>query len=373
MIVAIGLGYVALRLSPSSYGLGLFQLGAYTPPLVGSPRAIRYDEWAVLTPQFQAAVNNDFNVINNTSFYRETLLGTSGLPLRNWGLIFKPQVWAFFIVSPAFAYSIYWAIQFVAFLCGWSMLLRRLGFRATTAAIASVVLFLSPFVQLGASRFGFQLALFPWVVWLVVALRSDVRLAVTLALLVPVWFMGQFYVPGIPPLILLGVALVLAFQPSILTVRRCAAVVLGGAVGVAITLAYFDPVFRAFSDSVYPGSRWTLGGALPIWQSISQLIPGTTSEGFEHVVGANICAIAVVSSWFPLAAICMVTLEGGGQVSPRRDLAERRVSTDRGDVEPGNWPHDLATNDHRCSDELHVRTRSLDGTASPLRQPALLW
>ena len=139
-----------------------------------------------------------------------------------------------------------------------------------------------------------------------VALRSDVRLAVTLALLVPVWFMGQFYVPGIPPLILLGVALVLAFQPSILTVRRCAAVVLGGAVGVAITLAYFDPVFRAFSDSVYPGSRWTLGGALPIWQSISQLIPGTTSEGFEHVVGANICAIAVVSSWFPLAAICMV-------------------------------------------------------------------
>ena len=99
-------------------------------------------------------MNNDFNVINNTSFYRETLLGTSGLPLRNWGLIFKPQVWAFFIVSPAFAYSIYWAIQFVAFLCGWSMLLRRLGFRATTAAITSVVLFLSPFVQLGGPASG---------------------------------------------------------------------------------------------------------------------------------------------------------------------------------------------------------------------------
>ena len=65
-------------------------------------------------------MNNDFNVVNRTSFYGETLLGTSGLPLRNWGLIFKPQVWAFFFVSPALAYSIYWAVQFVAFLCGWS-------------------------------------------------------------------------------------------------------------------------------------------------------------------------------------------------------------------------------------------------------------
>ena len=306
VIVAIGLGYVALRLSPSSYSLGLYQLGAYSPPVVGSPRLIRYDEWAVLTPQFQAAVNNDFRVVNETSFYGETLLGTSGLPIRNWGLIFKPQVWAFFVASPAIAYSIYWATQFVAFLCGWSVLLRKLGFKATTAAITASVLFLSPFVQAWWSGFGFQLALFPWVVWLVLAVRSHVALAAILALVVPVWFIGQFYVPGIPPLVLLGLGLLLAFRPATLTLRRCAAIAAGGAAGGAITLAYFHPVFRAFSDSVYPGSRWTLGGALPAWQSASQLFPGITSEGYREVVGENICVIAVVSSWLPLAAICVV-------------------------------------------------------------------
>ena len=106
-VLVIAAIYVALHLSPSSYALALGQLGEPETPLLGTPRAIRTDEWSVTTPLFQAAVNNDFRETNDTSFYSENLRSFIGLPLLNWGLVFKPLVWPFFIVPPALAYSFF--------------------------------------------------------------------------------------------------------------------------------------------------------------------------------------------------------------------------------------------------------------------------
>ncbi|MDQ3672670.1 MAG: hypothetical protein M3364_09600 [Actinomycetota bacterium] len=127
-VVVLAALYVALRLSPSSYAISLQQLGAAETPLLGEPQGIRSDEWAVVTPLFQIAVNNDFQETNATSFYGETLHTFIGLPLLNWGLLFKPLVWPFFAVSPDFAYSFFWAANIALMLVGWSLLLRVLGF-----------------------------------------------------------------------------------------------------------------------------------------------------------------------------------------------------------------------------------------------------
>jgi hypothetical protein len=124
-VLLLALVDVALSLSPSSYGLALGLLGEQVSALAGIPRRIRTEEWSVVTPLFQAVVNNDFRETNETSFYSETLRSFVGLPLLNWGLLFKPQVWAFFVLPPALAYSIYWASIAVLQLVGWSLALRE--------------------------------------------------------------------------------------------------------------------------------------------------------------------------------------------------------------------------------------------------------
>src|ERR1700686_5174906 len=90
-----GLLYTCLGLTPSSYGVVLSQIGAPEQgPVLGTARGIRGDEWAASTPYFQAAVRNGFRRTNETSFYREDLRCVYVLPLKDWSLIFKPELWA---------------------------------------------------------------------------------------------------------------------------------------------------------------------------------------------------------------------------------------------------------------------------------------
>lgn len=282
-------------------------------PLLGTPRAIRSDEWSVMTPLFEAAANNDFREVNDTSFYHETLRSFIGLPLLNWGLVFKPLVWPFFVVPPALAYSFFWAANAALMLIGWSLLLRSFGFSRTVAAFTSAILYFSPLVQAWSGP-GPQLALFPWILLALVRIRSPIRLAVALAALVPVWWMSMFYLPALPPLFFLALALCLAFRPDVFAWRRLVGAVTGVAAGAAITFAYFSPVFRAYADSVYPGRRWAGGGGLPEWQVLSQLLPGTTTEHYTNLIAANISEAATVASWLTALALCVIDY---GQVRRR--------------------------------------------------------
>ncbi len=170
-MLVLAVVYVVLHLSPSSYALALGQLGENETPLLGSPRGIRTDEWSVMTPLFEAAVNNDFHEVNATSFYGENLRSFIGLPLLNWGLAFKPLVWPFFVVPPALAYSFFWAATAALMLIGWSLLLREFGFSRAVAGFTSAILYFSPFVQAWSGPSPL-LALFPWVMLALVRIRS---------------------------------------------------------------------------------------------------------------------------------------------------------------------------------------------------------
>ena len=307
-MLLLAAAYVALHLSGSSYALALGLLGEHETPLVGHPRLIRTDEWSVATPLFQAAVNNHFHETNDTSFYHETLRSFIGLPLLNWGLVFKPLVWPFFLVPPALAYSFLWAASAALMLIGWSLLLRTLGFSRTVAALTSAILYFSPFVQAWSGP-GAQLAFFPWVMLALVRTRSPMLLAVELSVLVPVWLISLFYLPAIPPLVFLALALCLAFKREVFVLSRLVGALAGAAIGVSITMAYFSPVLRAFADSVYPGSRWVSGGGLPEWQVLSQFLPGTTTEHYANLVAANICEAATVATWLPVLALCIADVK----------------------------------------------------------------
>jgi hypothetical protein len=305
-VVLVGLLYAALHLSPSSYALALHQLGENVAPLAGDPQIARSDEWAVGTPLFQAAVANHFHAVNNTSFYSESLLTTGALPIWNWGIALKPQLWGFAVFSPSLAYSIFWAVLACAMLIGWSLLLRRVGFSPTIAAASSTLLFFSPFVQTWWTGIGPQLAFFPWIVLLALAIRSVVLCAAALAVAVPVWLIAQFYVPGVPGLVYLALALVLIFEPGLFRTRTVIAWLAGLLVGIAVTWAYFRPVIDEFANSVYPGHRWYDGGGLSLPQIVSQLLPSTTTEGHQSLLAMNISEVSTVCSWLPLLTLMLV-------------------------------------------------------------------
>src|SRR5205807_5871118 len=105
-------------------------------------------EWAFWTPFVQIAVNNEFERINETSPYQEDLRNFNALPLKDWGIVFKPQFWAFFVLPPATAFSLMHTSIFVACLVGWYFCALALGFNRTEAALLSVTIFALPYVQL---------------------------------------------------------------------------------------------------------------------------------------------------------------------------------------------------------------------------------
>jgi hypothetical protein len=141
--------YVLLGWSPSSYGVQLARIGLPgAGGVAGEPREIREDEWGRWTSFVRVAVNNDFQRFNRTSPYGEDLRNVEGLPLADWGLIFKPYYWLFFVAGAAPAFSFYHAFWIAAFLIGYHHLFKRLDLSPGLAAVASVSLFFSAFVQM---------------------------------------------------------------------------------------------------------------------------------------------------------------------------------------------------------------------------------
>lgn len=139
--------YVSFGLTPSHYSEGLRFLGIDSPPLFGEARSVRSDEWLALTPMFQSAVLGNFSTFNQFSPYNESFKSFWALPIFDWSLIFKPQLWSFWLVPPDLAFSIYFAIFKVAFILGYTIILHRIGVDLSIAFIGSLCLLFSHFVQ----------------------------------------------------------------------------------------------------------------------------------------------------------------------------------------------------------------------------------
>ena len=88
--------------------------------------------------------------MNETSFYREDLRSCGvlmGLPLKDWSLAFKPQLWAFLFAPAAFAYSLQHALLMCACLAGYYFVMLRLGVSPLVSVAASILIFFSGFFQ----------------------------------------------------------------------------------------------------------------------------------------------------------------------------------------------------------------------------------
>ncbi len=253
--------YVLLGLTPSHYALWLRNIGVENwKPLLGQARDIRSDEWAILTPLFQSAVRGGFKTTNQFSAYQESLKTFWALPILDWSLIFKPQLWPFWMMSPAFAYAAYFGFLWLAFIAGYEIFLRQLGAKAWIAALGSVTLCFSHLVQVWWSSNAPTFALAPWPA-VVLMLRLNPIIKATLLFWVTcVWIFALAYPPYLVSAAWAIGILVVAFRRDIITranVIICAVV----AFGVSVTFyLYFGEILQVMSNTIYPGRRVASGG-----------------------------------------------------------------------------------------------------------------
>ncbi len=323
-VVLVGVIYVCFDLTPSSYGVFLNSIQAMDAgPVIGSSRLIRSDEWSVATPLFQAAVRNKFQRINETSFYREDLRNFVALPLKDWSLIFKPQFWAFFVLPPDIAYSIYYAFFLIAFLAGYHLFFRQLGVTAWLAMAASVILYFSGFTQFWWTSTGPLLATLPWV--LIVALRP---MAWSKKVLLCAWLFPAFVLAVSYPILLLtlgwgALIVILAFRPSLLrSPGEFAAIALGIVATVVVGAVYFADVLPVMRNTVYPGHRISPPGETPVAAALSEVLPYVSFKlgDYQHLTGENICEIGAAGSFFPLLTLCLLRFR-----SLRDNMAARKA------------------------------------------------
>lgn len=311
--------YTGFYCTPSSYGMALNMLGIPNDGLIlGTPKAIRSDEWSVWTPYLQALVNNHFQRFNAYSIYHEDFRNFNALPINDWALLFKPQFWSFLIAEPARAFSFHHGFLIAAFLIGWKQLIAKLiqpyPYASPGVAIGfSLLLFFSGFIQTIWTTMGPIIAFFPWLMLGLLAWRRhSIGYYCLLSYTMAVWLLSHTYPPLVVSMAYIGIMILGAFQTDFFSnIKRCVLSVLACLVGVGIVVYYYKDVIPIMMDTVYPGQRVSIGGEGSVYLWLSTIIPYITHSlnGATTIVDSlNICEATAASSLLPLISVCFTRL-----------------------------------------------------------------
>jgi hypothetical protein len=123
---------------------------AYEDPdlLFGKPQVIRSDEWLVVTPYIVSQANNGYPRVNPDLAYGQDMSLVVNVPYREWSVVFKPHNLAFLVLPLENAYAFqWWFLGYLLIVACYFFILELVPGRKKLAALLSVALFLSPFVQ----------------------------------------------------------------------------------------------------------------------------------------------------------------------------------------------------------------------------------
>ena len=304
--------YVTLSLSPSSYGIALNLFGIENETLLGTPKPVRSDEWAVWTPYLQMAVNNNFDRFYAMPGYDIDLRNFNILPLFDAMLFFKPFIWAYFIFEPSTAFSIYNALISITFLIGWHFLLKRIFSQIENIAIYAIgfsfILFFTGFTQYWFTTLGPIFALTPW---LILGLLNKTKYRYLILFYISIcWLVSHTY----PPIIVQGAYLGLIF--ILITEKNWTKkIFIDYAIKAIVCLIatfcviwYLYDVILIMSETIYPGKRIASGGD-GFWQLwLSSFFPYIVIDGYKNLIQLNLSEIGTVSSLLPLVALCFINI-----------------------------------------------------------------
>jgi hypothetical protein len=295
--------------SPSSYGIALAGIGATSQrPDIGKPRPIRSDEWAVVTPLTQASVRNGFERINKASLYEEDLRINYGVPLWDWGAVFKPTLLGFFVLDPATAYSLHWFCIMALFLGGHALLFARLGLAPGLATLLSICLYYTGYTQFWWNEKGPVFAFFPWIILSLLAKQIPIAGRLVLCYwLTASWLITNLYPPVAVSLAFVGALFVLGWGSEWRRPRHLALLAMTAAASAGTVALYLWDYLRKTSATVYPGQRNAGGGSVPWQEAVSYFFPFSTFDSsFESVIGQNICEVGTGATALALLVLCFL-------------------------------------------------------------------
>jgi hypothetical protein len=257
----------------------------------------------------QAAVRNHFQRVNETSFYREDLRVFYAMPIADWSLVFKPQVWAFWLAPPATAYSIYFAVLMCGFLAGYHLLFRHLGVAPWLAAAGAITIYSTGFAQFWWTTLAPLLAGLPWILLIILQKMTWWKKALLYCWAFPVFVFSHTYPPMLLAMAWCSIFLILAVRPSLLRAPgELFAIGLGAIVTLIALYVYFGDTISVMRNSVYPGHRIGKSGTLALPVALAQIFPflAFRLSDYLNYAAMNVCETGVVGSFLPLLTLSVL-------------------------------------------------------------------
>jgi len=294
MIIAVALG-----ISGSSTGAFWQSFGAGTDPslIAGTPRGVRSDEWLTFGSWLVSQASQGYPAINQVYPGGTDTTVLLDLPSWSWITLFRPNSLGFLFLGLDRGLAFRWWLSALALMsAAYWMLITLLPRRPLTSAVIAVAFFFSPLLQwwfLPSTLLPAALAMLA-IATVVYSLRDDrlwVRIVwAALTAYLAVATVLTFYPPYIIPSVLVGAAisvgaLLAEAGRKELGIRRAlvrlvplliAAVAAGFVLGLFV-LTHRD-TFKAFTDTVYPGTRIQPTGALT-FDGLVQLFGAPFGEG----------------------------------------------------------------------------------------------
>ncbi|MFH0264227.1 hypothetical protein ACGRQ9_01545 [Vibrio rumoiensis] len=284
--------------------------GLENTTLFGHPRSIRSDEWAVWTPYFQAIINNNFHRFDEHSLYNIDFRNFYSLPVLDWGLIFKPLMWPFFIFEPARAFSLYNGLviflNVVGYKCLFERLFTNIGFRERAAFIIfSLILYYSTFTQMWLTTLGPILAMSPWLILCVLSWKNNsIIYYLTLFYIATCWMLSHAYPPIIISVAYFGLFTILVFDKEFfLNKKRVFFTIIACVSSCLVVYLYFSDIISIMMNTTYPGKRIAQSGTVVPLLWLSTIFPYIVQSGYKDLIAQNICEISTISSLLPLITV----------------------------------------------------------------------
>jgi hypothetical protein len=288
--------------------------------VAGAPESVRSDEWLVWTPAAIAQANRGFPT-ENPSLGAGRAPFLYSLPVRHYTMVFRPQLYGFFLFNLEWGYAWYWNVKIFGLLVSMFLLLRVLTRNSGLALFGSLWLFFSNYVQWWLSCPPMlPEMLSSWALAIVAALfliepRPGLqRLGASLVLLISaVNFVLCLYPPFQIPLAYLGLALVITSvlaRGNLKSIRANRAGILCLAATLVVAAAVLVPFFvelrptlNLLSTTSYPGQRRSHGGALSWMQLFSGLMNFfNTEQAFPEKLDQANGAANFFPLWIPVLA-----------------------------------------------------------------------
>lgn len=276
MVMAIFCVLVALDLNGSSTGqtYNWFTLGSDPGQILGHSRAVRSDEWFVQLSWTVSQYHQGFPPINPGLPGGTDLTALHDVPTAHWTLIFRPQLWGYFVLGLSHGLAWHWwlPLAFCA-IAAYLLIITLNPRRPLVAAVLTAATVICPMtlwwwtstVFTSAGWAFFVMAATIWVVrdprlivrlwWILTAGYFAVTLALTFYLpfiLCAVWVCGPFAI---------GVAIDTVrgreIAPRVVLGRLGGLALAGIAAGATIgtyAVLHRDSL-RAITRTIYPGQR----------------------------------------------------------------------------------------------------------------------